>query len=891
MRPASWAESPRRISVWRMARARSLLALGFVGVIGGMAWFVARVYTDLLWFQEVGQEALFWTTLKWQLLAYGVVGLGTTCFLLLNFAIAERLMEREGVARFRSPAAAIWPYRKLIYPLAAIAGGLLSIELLPDGWWQLLTLWVNRGDFGVSDPLFNRDIGFFVFSLPLYQEVANWLLATLVMAAAASVGAYVVAGGVQVSSPRLASRAARAHLLALAALLLVVIGWRLRLEQFLLELPGQGAEVPGATYTDVHVGLPTLRLLMALSLVGAGLCLYAAWRRVPLLPVIAVTVLATVAIVGRSGLTSVIEYFEVQPQALSRERPYVKHAIESTRRAFELDRISVRPASGSGELSAAEIDENRLTLENVPLWDSSVLKPAMNELQAIGRYYSFPSTTVDRYTVGGKTQVMTVAARELDLRDLGSDFRSWAGEHFAYTHGYGVVSARAGQVDADHYPSFAGREFGSHNPLQVRQPRLYFGERAGREPPYVIAPSSRGEVEQPESGSESPGYHYDGSAGIPLNPLREVAFALRFGDPKLLLSETVTEDSRIVLHRDVSERVQALAPFLDWDSDPQTAVIDGQVKFLLHGYTTSTTYPYSASIEMRGDEVNYVREAAHAVVDAFTGRVDIYVANPEDPILHAWQGAYPSLFLPASQMPRGVREHLRYPERLFAAQADAYKTFHATNATGFWNGADAWRPARQFAGPAESVGEIQFPNPKRHLDEDERREGNVSPGSWKTEPGYVFARLPGDAQERFMLTTSFTPAGRENLVAYLAGSIDRDGRPELTALSLPRDQLTRGPTQATREILASQQVGRRLALLNRESRDLGASSVSRTTLGVPRLVPIADALVHVQPIYVSAGGGGVPRLRLVTVFANGRVGYGHDLVTALKRTLPAASSS
>jgi uncharacterized protein len=874
--------------LWRMARARSLLVLGFLGVIGGLALLVASVYTDLLWFQEVGQEEVFWTTLKWKVLSTATVGLGTTCFLLLNFAIAERVMAGAGAARLRSPVAAIWPYRRLIYPVVAVACGLLSIEMRPEGWWQLVTLWVNRGDFGVTDPLFERDVGFFVFSLPLYQEVANWLLATLVMSAVASVAAYVVAGGAQLSRPRLASRAARAHLLGLAALLLLLIAFRLRLEQFLLELPEAGAEVSGATYTDVHVALPVLRLLTAVALVGALLCLYAGWRRVPLLPAIALTVLAAVALVGRGGVTSVIERFDVQPQELSRERPYLTDAIESTRRAFALDRVDVRLSSGSGELSAAEIDENRLTVENVPLWDPTVLKPAMNELQSIGRYYGFTSTTVDRYRVDGEPRLMTVGARELDLRDLGPEFRTWANERFAYTHGYGVVAAEAGDVNRDGYPSFAQREFGARNPLELRQPRIYFGERPGSDPAYLIAPSGRGEIEQPISGTEAPDYEYDGDGGIALNPLRQAAFALRFGDPKLLLSETVTDESRIVLHRDVRERVQALAPFLDWDSRPQTVVVDGQLKFLLHGYTTSSTYPYSALVRMGGSRVNYARDAAHAVVDAFTGDVDIYAAAPEDPILHAWQSAYPGLFLPAASMPREIEKHLRYPEPLFDAQAAAYATHHATDATGFWNGADAWKPAHEFAGPAETVGEIQFPDPRKGLS-DEDREKLGGGEDWRMRPSYLFARLPGDTRERLMLTTSFSPAGRENLVAYLAGSIDRNGRPQLTAVSLPRDELTPGPTQATREILASPAVNQRIELLNRESRDLGEASVNRTILGVPRLVPIADAFVYVQPIYVASAGSGVPRLQLVTVYTNGRVGYGQDLVTALRRTVSAES--
>jgi uncharacterized protein len=875
------ARATGRASPWRVARARSLLALGLLGTAGALVALAARVFTDLLWFEEVGQEEVFWTTLKWKLLAYAVVGLGSACVLILNFAIAERVMARSEAASPPARGAAVWPYRRLIYAAAAIAWGLISLELTPNGWWQQILLWVHRGDFGVTDPLFDRDVGFFVFSLPLYLQVTTWLLATLVVAASTAAAAYAIGGVLRTVEPR-ASRRVRRHLLVLGTLALLVIAWRLRLEQFRLELPSEGSTVAGAGYTDVHVNLPALRLLMALALIGAGICLYTVWRRPPLVPVAVLAALAAIAILGGGGVRAVVDRFDVQPQELSRERPYLDETIAATRRAYELDRIAVDQAPGGGSLSVKEIEHNRDTLRNVPLWDPAVLTPAMNDLQSIGRYYNFPSATIDRYAVEGVRRVMTVAARELNLQDLGKDFLTWANTRFAYTHGYGVVGALADEVADARYPEFAQRDFRDpRNPLGLEQPRIYFGERRGPDPPYVITPSNRGEVDEPAAGSEAPSYHYDGDGGIPLDPLRRAAFAVRFGDPDLLLSETVSAESRILLHRDVVERVESLAPFLRWGRDPQVAVIDGRVQYLLDGYTTSAWYPYSALVEMGDEKVNYVREAARATVDAYSGEVRIYAASPDDPILDAWQSAYPTLFLAGSEMPEEVRAHLRYPEQLFTVQEAAYSTFHATDATAFWNGADAWRPSHQLAGPAEFVGEIQFPD-ANGIDSGQRRAASER---WRMRPAYLLARLPGEDRQRFLLTTSFTPAGRENLVSYLAGSIDRRGKPHLTALSLPRDELTPGPTQAARAILSSPEVTQRIQLLNKESRDLGEAAVNRTILGAPRLVPVADALVYVQPIYVTSGGSGVPRLQLVTAVANGRVGYGPDVISALRRAV------
>ena len=836
-----------RVSLWRTPRSRSLLLVGALAALAGAVALAARVFTDALWFQEVGREDVFWETLKWKLLARGLPGLGTACFLLANFAAVERAMAAHGPRR---------PARLLAYPAAAVAAGVISGQWRADGAWQLLALWAGRSDFGVDDPLFGRDVGFFVFSLPLYEWVSRWMLETLVLAAFATVASYAAAGGLRFAHARV-----RAHLLVLGALVLVVVAWRYRLDAYALAVPHGGRA--GAGYTEAHVRLPALRVLACVSLAGAALLLYAAVRRVPRRPLAAVAAVAALALTLPGVVSRVVERVEVAPQALARERPYVEHAIAGTRRAFALDRVDVRDVTG-GELSHADIDAHRSTLENVPLWDQRVLRPAMNDLQSIGRYYSFPSLTLDRYG----SDVFTVAARQLDLRALGRDARGWANDRFAYTHGYGVVAVSARRADHVGEPPFSEHEFGP-DVLGLREPRVYYSERTGPAPPYLVTNSRRAEVDRPNG----PDYHYAGSGGIALSsPLRRTAFAIRFGDARLLLTETATDRSRIVVHRDVQDRLRTLAPFLRWDSHPQTVVVGGRVQFLFHGYTTSESFPYAAPLP---SGVNYMRAGAVAAVDGFDGRIALYADDGDDPILRAWRGAFPSLFEAFSEMPDELRAHLRYPRRLFTAQAALYATYHADEPTAFWNGADAWQVPQQIAGPLEDAGEIHFPGPMPKVDADR----------WTMRSRYLPARLPGDASERFALVTPFSPRGRQNLVGYLAGSIAAEGAPELALLSLPRDRLELGPAQATRRILADSEVSERLQIVNRESRDLGEDAVSRTVLGAPRVVPVGDALVHVQPIYLTAGGGGVPRLQLVTVLANGRVGYGRDVESALRRAI------
>jgi uncharacterized protein len=874
-RPRARDAPADRVSLWRTPRARSLVLLAALGAVGGLVALVARSYTDVLWFHELGLERVFLTTLEWKILARGLAGLGTACVLLADFAVVER------VVRPRRPA-------QLMYPLVAIACGVIAMNAQPDGTWKLLLLWANRSDFGVEDPVFHRDAGFYVFSLPLYQVVVGWLLLTVVMAGAATIGAYLLAGGPRPGRRLLVTRGVRAHLLALAALLLLVVAWRMRLEQLALVLPHDGSPVPGASYTEIHVVSPELSVLALTAVGGALLCGYATVRRVRFAVFVALAVVGAVVVVGKGELAALVQRFDVQPQELARERPQIAHAIAFTQRAFDLDHVDVRSGSAPGELSVDDIRENRRTLDNVPLWDTGVLRPALNELQSIGRYYRFPRATVGRYTVDGQPRVMTIAARQLDLRRLGREERGWATDRFAYTHGYGVVAVQATGTDSERQPRFAQREFSvRQNPLGLREPRVYFGDGTGSDPPYLVVNSERGEIDEPIPGSRAPEYHYDGPGGIALSSLlRRVAFAARFRDLRLLLSETLTDRSRILLHRDVRQRLLALAPFLRWDAHPQTAVVGGRVRFIFHGYTTSDSYPYAAPVRMGGDSVNYVREGAVAAVDAFSGQVSIYAADSNDPILRAWRAAYPSLFLSATRMPPDMRAQLRYPEQLFAAQAETNATYHADDPTAFWNATDTWQRPQQLAGPVETVGEIRFPDSEERVDADERREHGVTPATWEMRPSYLFARLPGDPGERFMLATPFTPRGGQNLVAYLAGSRDDRGRPRLTLLSLPRDRLTIGPSQATRRILANPGVNQRLQLLNRESRDLGKDSVNRTVVGAPKVVPVAGALVHVQPLYLIAGGSGLPALQLVTVLVNGRVGYGRSLYEALRRAVP-----
>jgi uncharacterized protein len=849
--------------------------LAVLAIAALLARIAAHFETEWMWFDELGQQRVFWTLLTSRWLVGGFVGLATAGILLGNTWIAERTApERAG---HPDAGATTRLLRRIVLPAqlaVAAAAGLLVGRTVVRSDWQLVALWLHRSDFGVTDPLFHKDVSFFVFSLPLYQRVAGWLLLTTAIALACALAAHAATGGIRTKpAPIAATRAAHAHILGLGAVLLALVAWQHRLGQFALELPHRGAKVPGAGYTAVHVQLPWLNVLVVVALAGAAMLVYAAVRRSWSLPAVALVMVVIAEVVNPSILPSVVQRIVVEPQTLSRERPYLADAITMTQRAYALDRVDDRPVPANATISDRELRANRDVLSNVQLWDTDVLRPEIAQQQAIGSYYGFPNITVDRYDRGGSPQGMIVAERELDLSRLDPSGRTWANDRLAYTHGYGLVAVPAGDagVDDEGKPRFVTSEFGAGRPpAQVREPRIYYGVQPRGARPWVVVRTNRPEVEKPLAGtSPEPKHSYDGAGGIPMSgTVRRALFGLRFDDLNLLLSETIGGHSRLLVHRDVMDRLRHVAPFLHWDQRPEVAVVDGRILFLAHGYTTSASFPYSAPVDVGGMEVNYMRASVVATVDAFSGQVTMYVTDADEPLMRAWRAIFPTLFTSESTMPSGVRAHLQYPKELFDAQSRIWATYHMDDVDEFYVRADAWNRPADISGPIQRVGTFR---------------NHAGGGTPSMQASSVLARLPGERQQRFMLTTLFTPYSEENLSGYLAGSVDASGRPRLTQLSLPRSRRVLGPAQVSRQILASPGVNGTLRLLNQETTDLGDRAVNTVEISDPRVVPVGDSFLYVQTIYVTAQGSGVTRLRLVTVFLNGRVGYGKNLDEALRR--------
>ena len=541
---------------WWRPRARSALLLGVLGLVALLARIVAQFQTEWLWFNEVGQARVFWTMVASKWLAGSLAGLGTAMFLLANFWVVERTAPRD--ARLPRDQRSTARLRRVLLPAylaLSVGAGLAVGHSVVHADWQQLILWLHRSDFGLTDPLFHRDVGFFVFSLPLYQKVAHWLFLTVAIGLASTFAAHAATGAIRVKpAPVSATRAAHAHLLALGALLLLVTAWQHRLGQFALALPRPGAKLPGAGYTDVHVVLPWLRVLVVVSFVAAAMLLYGAVRRSWAIPAVALVVVIFAELANPAILPSVVQRFFVDPQTLSRERPYIANSVRFTQLAYGLHRVADRPLPANATISAAELRANRDVLRNIQLWDTDVLRPQIDQQQSIGSYYAFPNTTVDRYRQAGEARAMIVAQRELDLRRLEKSGRTWANDRLAYTHGYGLVAVPAGGVGPAGQPKFVTSEFGAGRaPTKVRQPRIYYGVQPRGAAAVGDRQDKAARDREAASGRRS-------RAGIPLRrrrrdlpresaAARDVRPSVRRAEPR-----AVPDDHRAVAHHPAPRR-------------------------------------------------------------------------------------------------------------------------------------------------------------------------------------------------------------------------------------------------------------------------------------------------------------------------------------------------
>jgi uncharacterized membrane protein (UPF0182 family) len=814
-----------------MSRFARLIVLGGLAVLffGGPSF--VRFYTDWLWFGEVGYQQVFMTSLRSQGLLFTVAFLIAVVWLLTNLRVALAAVgDARPVFTTREGIHVPLPAGRQLRTLAKVVAVVLAtfVGLFAAARWQVPLAWWHAVPFGEADPILGRDIGFFVFSLPFWQFVRGVAQALVVLAALTSGILYVVTTGLTPGFPAglSLSPAARRHLAILAAVffLLLAAGAWLQRAEYLVEPSGLRF---GANYADVNARMPASLVLMVTCLAGAAFALLQATSARRLWPIAAAVGVYLLASIGGEGYATLLQRFVVAPNEQTRESPYIQHNITATRRAFGLDGIDARELSGDAVLTRQDIERNAATLENVRLWDHQPLLETFGQIQEIRTYYEFASVDNDRYTLDGKLRQVMLSARELNSQSLPN--RTWVNERLTFTHGYGLTLGPVNQVTEEGLPVLFVRDLPpvTAGGLTIDQPSLYFGELSSD---YAIVRTRTREFHYPR-GDDNVFTQYDGRGGLPLNSLfRKVLFALRFGAYQMVLTDDITDESRIIFNRNIGDRVRRIAPFLTFDRDPYLVVADGRLYWLYDAYTTSALYPYSTPA---GSRLNYIRNAVKFVIDAYDGTTTAYLADEKDPIAATYARIFPGLLTPMAKMPASIRAHVRYPEDIFAVQAQVFATYHMTQPAVFYNREDQWQV------PVIDEG------------------GDAGP----MQPYYTIMRLPGEKEPEFIQMLPFVPRGRDNLAAWLVARSDGAQYGRLGVYQFPKQKLVFGPRQVVTRILQDQEISPQVTLWNQQG--------SQVIWGTLMVIPIEESLVYVRPLYLKASGGRIPELtRVIVAYQN-----------------------
>ncbi|HEY3246968.1 MAG TPA: UPF0182 family protein [bacterium] len=838
-------------------RGRLILIALFV-LVFVLAPTLARWYTDWLWFGEVGYRRVFWVPL---LSRTGVtVVLGGVLFALLyvnlrlllgggNGEILDLRSPRGGRSYRLPPPGAVPQTLLLLLGLIAFATGIAA-----SGRWPMFQQFVHARPFGAVDPIFGRDIGFFVFKLPVYQFIEAWLFGWLTLTLVAVAGVYSLRySALMFRGTWALPDRVRVHLSVLAGIVLLVRGWGFWLDGFGIEYSQRGSAIFGASYTDVHAVLPAVRLLAVLFVVSAVLMFANVRRRTLGLVLGTAVVIAGAWFVGLKVYPGIIQQIRVAPNELTVETPYISNGITATLHAFGLDRIRERGFDAE-PLTAGVLARNQATIEDLRLWDYRPLLTAYRQLQVLRPYYTFLDVDIDRYRIGGRQRQVMLSAREIETSRLSAQARTWVNEHLVFTHGYGLVMSPVNRISEEGMPEFYLKDIPpvSSVDLQVTRPQIYFGEATEH---YVLVNTKVQELDYPK-GEDNVYTTYQGRGGIPLGSLARLAFAYRFADSRLLLSSDVSPSSRMMFARGIATRVRRIAPFLAYDRDPYIALVDGRLVWIIDAYAVSDRYPYSTPAPADSTDVddplagvNYLRNSVKVVVDAYDGTVDFYLMDPSDPVAGSFAAIFPELFKPASAMPPAIRAHLRYPVDMYEVQARVYATFHMRDPRVFYNKEDPWTiPTELFGSDTVLV-----------------------------EPYYVTMRLEEGAAPEFALILPFAPANRDNMVGWMAARNDAPHYGELIVYRFSKDRLAFGPMQVEARINQDPVISQQLTLWNQEG--------SRTIRGNLLVIPMETSLLYVEPLFLQAERSQLPELRRVIVASGPRIVMAETAEAALGRLL------
>ena len=852
------------------------ITIGILVLLGAVIVSSSGFYIDWLWFKSVGFTSVWSTVLTTKITLFVVVGLITSLFISANIFLAHRsrplyvpmTIEADNLERYRAQIEPIrrWVFLGIAAALIYFGGSSGSV------FWSTWLQFKNATSFGVKDPQFGLDISFFAFKLPMYQALISWGISLVLISTVAAVAVHYLYGGIRPQAPtQRTTTAARVQISVLLGLLVLLKAVAYWYDRYALALK-ENRLITGMTYTDVNALLPAKAILAAIALVCALLFFANIVRRSWLLPTAGTALLVISSVLIAGIYPAAIQQFTVKPSESSKEAPFIQRNIDSTRAAYGIDGVVMQDYDATLTTNAGQLTNDAATIANIRLMDPNVLSATFRQLQQIKPYYTFPeSLDVDRYTVNGVSRDTIVAVRELNIE--GNPSRNWINDHLVYTHGFGFVAAFGNSRDADGKPTFAVGDLPSTKGLGEFEPRIYFGENV---PDYSIIGGVKTdnpvEFDYPDDASANgqKNVTYSGKGGVPVgSTLNKLLFAIKYQEQRILLSSLINKDSKILFERNPRDRVAKVAPWLTLDGDPYPAIVDGRIQWIIDGYTTSASYPYSqtttlstattdaltansAAVTAQANRnVNYIRNSVKATVDAYDGTVTLYQWDEKDPVLATWMKAFPGTVTAKSKISADLLNHIRYPEDLFRVQRDVLSSYHVKTADAFYGGQDFWRVPRD----PSTFGANASAQP----------------------PYYLTLQMPGSKTPAFSLTTPFVPrGGRENLSAFAAAnSTAGPDYGKITVLQLPRSTNVAGPSQVASNFEAKPEVANSLSLLRQ-----GGSDV---VLGNLLTLPVGNGLLYVQPVYVRAtsNAAAYPLLQKVLVSFGDQIGFDDTLKGAL----------
>jgi uncharacterized protein len=851
-------------------RRRLLLLIAVLVAIVFSGRTALSYYTDMLWFGSLGYGSVFWKTLDLQWWIFAVFALAT--FLLLyGSLLALKWAHLPDLPSDHTIFIGGQPLRlpfelvlRIITLFASLAIAAASGAVMAAEWPTLALFWyAPRATGGVVDPIFGKPLNFFLFTLPAWQLITGWLLTLACITCVVALLFILITGGTRALGKR-GSRGIRLSWRGFSitfAFLLLILAMRVYFGRFKL-LFDDHTIFGGVTYTDAHVTLTGMLIVCAALVLGAVVAAAnavlrrrARWLAAAMLP--AAVCYITVQVVGWYNST-----FIVKPNELVREQPYIGHNIDLTRQAYGLNRVSQREFPAETTVEAVDPSNNQPTLQNIRLWDWHALQDTLRQIQEIRTYYDFPDIDIDRYEIDGTTRQVMLATRELNVDKLPESSRNWINEKLIYTHGYGITMNPVNGFTPEGLPTLIL----SNMPVQstvrgltVTRPEVYFGELTNTD---VYVKTRQKEFNYPQ-GQTNNLTSYEGNGGIVLGGfLRRIVLALDRGDlAKLPFSDDVNKDSRLLMRRNVRDRVSTLAPFLSFDPDPYIVLgDDARLSWIMDAFTISDSYPYSSHYRLAGSPINYMRNSVKVVIDAYDGTTTFYVFDSEDPIIAAYRRIFPSLFKDAAMMPPGLRKHVRYPELLLKLQAEVYGLYHMTDPEVFYNREDLWTVATEV-GMTDGGEQATLMMP----------------------PNFVLMKLPGETGVEFVEILPFTPANRNNLIGWIAGRSDGAQYGTSVVYNFPKTKLVDGPLQIEARIDQNAQLSGQLTLWNQQG--------SHVRRGALLVIPCGRALLYAEPIYLRAQRSPMPELRLVVLALQDRLAYGPTFESAMSALFGGAASS